>query len=167
VAEHHVQLASGERIHSAQVVIATGSTARREAIPGGKTYDLFSCDVEDAQHLCERFARMRQDTVTLIIGEPRPGTRTGIHRLDGSFSARAAAQSDHPPTHRRSASAYGTPGRAGCVHLEQIVSKLGVRLLTGQAEALRTEQEVRLNVGQRVASDLTALKRRTHKQQHT
>src|SRR6266700_4655563 len=46
--EHQTQLAGGERICYGQVVIATGSLTRREAIPGGKTHALFSCDVEDA-----------------------------------------------------------------------------------------------------------------------
>src|SRR5438874_7729732 len=53
--EHQVQLASGERIHYAQAVIATGSLACREAIDGAKTHALFPCDVEDATLLRERF----------------------------------------------------------------------------------------------------------------
>ncbi len=155
--EHQVRLASGERIHYAQVVIAAGFIARREAIPGGKTYALFPCDVEDAQHLCERFERMRQGTLTLIIEEPRPGP--GLEYID--WMARSLQE------RRRNQITLqlidGQPrlmahlGERAGIHLEQIVSKLGVRLLTGQAEALITEQEVRLNAGQCVASDLTAV----------
>jgi len=48
-------------------------------------------------------------------------------------------------------------GERAASRLEQIVSKLGVRLFTGQAVAEITEQEVRLNAGQRVDSDLTAV----------
>jgi len=156
--EHQVQLASGERVHYAQGVIATGAIARREAIDGAKSHALFPCDVEDAQYLREAFLTMKQGAVTLITGQPRPGP--GLEYV--GWMARYV-QEKHLTDSIQVQLIDSQPrlmahlGERAASRLEQIVSKLGVRLFTGQAVAEITEQEVRLNAGQRVASDLTAV----------
>lgn len=156
--EHQVQLASGERIHYAQVVIATGSTARREAIPGGKTHALFPCDVEDAHRLRERFLALSQGTVTVIIAGPRPGP--GLEYagwMARDVQVRQRTSSIRIQLIDAQPRLMAHLGERAASLLEQIMSKLGVCLFTGQEVEEITEQEIRLQDGKLVASDLTAV----------
>jgi NADH:ubiquinone reductase (H+-translocating) len=156
--EHQVQLASGERLHYAQVVIATGSTARREAIPGAKTHALFPCDVEDAHRLRERFLALWQGTVTVIIAGPRPGP--GLEYA--GWMARYVQERQRTSSIRiqlidAQPRLMAHLGERAASLLEQIMSKLGIRLLTGQPVEEIAEQEIRLKSGKRVVSHLTAV----------
>src|SRR6266700_3239916 len=125
--EHQVQLASGERVHYAQAVIATGAIARREAIDGAKSHALFPCDVEDAQYLREAFLTMKQGAVTLITVQPRPGLEyvgwmaryVQEKHLTDSIQVQLIDSQPRLMAHL---------GERAASRLEQIVSKLGVRL---------------------------------------
>jgi NADH dehydrogenase len=156
--EHQAQLAGGERIRYAQVVIATGSLARREAIPGGKTQALFPCDVEDAHRLRERLLALSQGTVTVIIAGPRPGPGLEYAGWMARYvQERQRTSSIHIQLIDAQPRLMAHLGERAASLLEQIMSKLGIRLFTGQHVEEIAEQEIRLQDGKLVASSLTAV----------
>jgi NADH dehydrogenase FAD-containing subunit len=150
-------LTSGTVISYTQAVIATGSTARREAIPGGKTYAVFPCDVQDAQHLCDSFLTMKQGIVTVIIGGPRPGP--GLEYVGWMARSLQERRSETITLQLidRQPRLMAHLGERAASLLEHIMNKLNVRLLTGQEVREITADEIRLDGGQQVASNLTAM----------
>ena len=156
--ERQVRLTSGASMHYAQVVIATGSAADREAIAGAQLHAVFPCEVEEAQRFREHFLAMKQGTVTLIIGGPRPGP--GLEYagwMARSLQEKHLVGAIHLQLIDSQPHLMAQLGARASSMLERIMSKQGVQLLTGQAVQEITPSEVYLHDELRIASDLTAV----------
>jgi selenide,water dikinase len=68
-----VLLAGGEVIEYRAAVVATGSPADRERLPGSAQHALFPCDVEEALALQEQFLALKEGHVSVIMAGERPG----------------------------------------------------------------------------------------------
>jgi NADH dehydrogenase FAD-containing subunit len=96
--------------------------------------------------------------VTVIIASPRPGP--GLEYA--GWMARAVQERQRTSSIRiqlldAQPQLMAHLGERAASLLEQIMSKLGIRLLTGQPAREIAEQEIRLQDGTRVASHLTAV----------
>ncbi len=67
------RLSSGEVIEYRAAVVATGSPADRERLPGSAQHALFPCDVEEALALQGQFLALGQGHVSVIMAGERPG----------------------------------------------------------------------------------------------